>query len=159
MVALPRLRGELVLSSDEYATIVAAGPQLIRSDGSMAPGHVVLVVPSDDRLTRVANGFVSLMRDGAKGKLEMLCMAYIATCPVVEISGEHFKTSNHCFRGQFDEWWIILQGGKILRIHPPDPLRPGRDAIVVIESFDAQAPKLLSRRSFDQVDITVNGIH
>jgi hypothetical protein len=157
MVIEPNLLGELILTTDEHEQIT----KLVRPypDGTLPPGFVTLVVDRDDRLGRFHDG-VSRVLYTVHERLEMLCIAAIHTAPVVDVSGEHTHLSRHCYKGPSGEWWIVLPGGKLMYITPKEPLRVGKDVVVVLEvilQHGLQVPQLLVPYREDRMDVSVMG--
>lgn len=129
--------GELVLTPDEHSAILALVHS--RADGTLPPGFVTLVVDVKDRLSRFHDGIARILYQSVDDVVE-LCVASIHTCPVIMNPGEHTLLSRYCFRGNSNEWWIILPGGRMMFITPEQPLRPGYDVVVTLEVLESRKP-------------------
>jgi hypothetical protein len=151
------LRGDLVITKDEHDAIT----KIIRprSDGTLPPGYVTLVVTAEDRLYRYRDGVARVLYE-VPGGHEELCMAFIHTCPIVETQSEHTTLSRYCFKGQELEWWIILPGARMMFIVPPEPLKIGREVIIVFEIMDVRRPQpseLLVPFRAGSFDVSIRG--
>jgi hypothetical protein len=130
--------GEVVLTQDEHSQIV----KLVRPypDGSLPPGFVSLVVTAKDRLARFREGVTRVLYE-IPGGYETLCIASLHTVPVcAERPGELTKLSRVCYEGENKEWWIILPGGRTMYITPAEPLRMGRECVIVLEILSTRNP-------------------
>lgn len=150
--------GELVLTQDEHVSITSLIPTY--PNGMLPPGYVTLVVDASDRLARFRDGVSRVLYEAPHG-LETLCIAAVHTCPVLpQRDGEHTTSSRYCFRGQTDEWWIIMPGAHMMFIKPKQPLRVYKDVVIVFEVIPTShrsVPQLLIPYTSDQMNVSIHG--
>lgn len=129
---------ELTLDEDRQFT----GALGLHPDGTLRSGLVTLVVDASDRWCVHDRGVVQLNVPPVVGRPgRTIGIAAIQVVPVINRPPAPLtQWSRVCYLGGHGEWWIVLPGGVMMFVTPTTPLRPDRDAVVVVEVLSLRRP-------------------